>query len=105
MGFMNVFVSLALGCMMLTLSSVAIDTFWVWEWMQYVLILFALTIAFALVSAILSYIFESKKKQTLIAHYLSALDNHGFLLGNGENYDYLRRKLCTNQIGLCAKLT
>jgi len=104
MGFMHVFVSFALGFMMLTFSLLALDAFWMWEWMQYLAALFALTSTFSMVSAILSYIFESKKKQILMAHYLSALDHQGFLLKVEENFDYLRRKLCTKKIGLCAKL-
>ena len=93
-----------LGGMMRTLSLLVLDAFWMWEWAQYIVILFALTMAFAMVCAALSHMFESKKKQMLVAHYLSALDNQNFLLKDGENYDYLRRRLCIKQIGLCARL-
>ena len=69
-----------LGSMMFTLSLLMFDVFWLWDWTQYLAIIFVLTIIFAIVCAILSYIFESKKKQILITHYLSALDNQRILL-------------------------
>ena len=79
MGFANIFIGIILGGMTFTLPLLAVNPFLTWQWPHYFAILFALTVTFTLVSAILSYMFESKKKQFLIAHHLAALDNQDFL--------------------------